>query len=656
MIAETARLEALRIIGGVGTGKTEQLMNRITALVSQGVEPTSIVAFCATPLACRAFRARLRKHAGNTADQIHVTTPRSIALEILDTSEAIAFTGREPHLLTPFEETFLLEDMKVCGLKPRRLKEMIKFFYRSWTELADDNPDWLLPGEEASTHELLKANLSFMRALVESEVANLAVNYLRSKGESQASWLYEHVVVDDYQLLSRASQTLTNLVASRSIAIAGDPNACLEVYDTYPYAEGLIEFLETYPQATKEILLTCQRSHATTRAAKHLLADPSMAPFEMEENPQSTSGCLDTLRAEDPADEFSRIADLVAEAIEQGTPTAAITIAVPNTVWGRNVTAFLASKGVPAETLPNTCPIRGDIRNNKSCVEARIATALDLVANPYDAAAWRCWCGYGDHLVNSASFAHLRTRFHDEGIGLVEALATLAAQSDRAAEEDEGIIVGSQRVAAAYRTGRALIARTQHKEGAQLLDEITRAVTNEAVSSAPFTIAALCLHAEITSDNTADTPTNANTNTHTANEPSGEDASVLARRLRQRLLVPALQNQQAVAVVPYPAVAGLSPDLLIITGFVNGFIPCRDYFDAATTPLDKQEKMHTSDLRRVYALVGKANRQLVISYFSSTDLESAGKLKLKINRIRLRNSVRTCTIEPSTFLPLIAGE
>ena len=85
-------------------------------------------------------------------------------------------------------------------------------------------------------------------------------------------------------------------------------------------------------------------------------------------------------------------------------------MAVPNGVWSRNVVAALAAQGVRAETLPDAQPLRGDIRDNARCVPARIATALNLAANPDDAVAWRCWCGFGDYLVNSAALANLRSR------------------------------------------------------------------------------------------------------------------------------------------------------------------------------------------------------------------------------------------------------
>lgn len=100
-----------------------------------------------------------------------------------------------------------MEDMKTCGLKNRRLKEMLKFFYRSWTELvedADGNADWLLAGEEADVHGLLKGILDFTGGILEPELSALAVRYLLADGEALAGAQRAHVLVDDYQMLSRA--------------------------------------------------------------------------------------------------------------------------------------------------------------------------------------------------------------------------------------------------------------------------------------------------------------------------------------------------------------------------------------------------------------------------------------------------------------------
>ncbi|MEI3548843.1 MAG: hypothetical protein V8Q09_11210 [Adlercreutzia sp.] len=118
---------------------------------------------------------------GVAAARATVTTPRAVALELLGTEEGRAFSGRAGRLVTPVEMGFIMEDMKTCGLKNRRLKEMLKFFYRNWTELAEDadgQGDWLLAGEETEVHSLLKDILDFTGGILEPEVAAMAVRYL----------------------------------------------------------------------------------------------------------------------------------------------------------------------------------------------------------------------------------------------------------------------------------------------------------------------------------------------------------------------------------------------------------------------------------------------------------------------------------------------
>lgn len=621
-------LKTTRVIGAVGTGKTQRLIEHITSLLALGTDPNSIMIVCATPQAVRAFAARLADASPNQASTVTIKTARDAALDILASEEAVRFTGREPRLLTSYEEMFLLEDLKVSGLRPRRLREMLKFFYRSWTELADDDPAWLLPGEEADVHALLKANLAFIRALVEPEVSNLAVRCLDELDSVRTTHRCDHVLVDDYQCLSRASQVLTGKLAKRSLTVAGDANACVEAYDSYPHAAGLAEFTETHPNVIDERLTVPLRAQAARRAASNLLADPCMDTLELTLSDSENVDEATVLTAASPAAEFERVAHAIAKAVQDGEQPSRIAVAVPNAAWAHNIAAALRHEGMRAQVLPDSQPVRGDIRDSRKCVPARVLTALRLVADPTDATAWRSWCGFGDYLVNSAAIANLRTFADKQGMGLVETLEAVSRTADT-----PDTVVGARRVEEAYRAGCALINQVQELTGQALLNELARLVTEGAESEAPTVVADLCL-------------------SHDADN----SATAMAQRATRRLLAPVLTDEEAVAVIPYDSMVGLSPNMLVISGFVNGFIPCRDYFDAAVTPLDKQERMHARDTRRVYALVGKAGRTLALSYFTAVDLESAGKLKLKINRIRMEHGKRICSIAPSEFLARITAE
>lgn len=624
MTPATTTLEAVRIVGGAGTGKTERLVARVAECVCAS-GPHGVAAFCATPQAARVFDRRLHERIGSAADGVLVTTPRAFALDVLGDKTARAFTGRDSRLLTAVEEKFLMEDVKVSGLRPKRLREMLKFFYRSWTELADDDPNWLLPGEEAELHALLKSSLGFMRGIIEPEAANLALHYLRENEAARSAHCFQHVVIDDYQCLSQASQVLIELAAKTSLTIAGDVNACVQTFDSYPYAAGLDEFADRYPHAKLEQLHSCLRSRATAQAVAGVLADPSFKESATILSDASEPGSFDLLASENPAAEFARIAEYVDAALHEGIHPSRVVVAVPNTTWAKNVVAALAARHLAAEVLPDRQPLHGDVRDLTRCAPARVLAALNLVANPRDATAWRCWCGFGDYLLNSAAFASLRAT----DIPLPDALAAAAAP-----EESKTGTASTQRVVAAYRDGLKLIAQVKGLEGRALLDEIARIVADDPDAAAPSIAVSLCL----------------------AGENGGvDDADSMARRARERLTAPVLRDENAIAVVPYDLATGLSPDTLVIAGFVNGFIPCRDYFDATVTPLDKQEKMHAADARRLYALAGKADRALAVSYFTSTDLETAGMLKLKIDRIKLRDGVRICSISPSDFLATLSN-
>ncbi len=687
-MAQTTDIKATRIIGSVGCGKTEALIDHVRKLLEDGVEPAQVLVACATPQASLAFKQRLAEACGEgAACDIVATTPRAAALDVLSDSEARRWSGREPRILTAYEELFLLEDMKVSGLRPKRLREMLKFFYRSWTELADDDENWLLAGEESNIHELLKANLSFTKALAEPEAANLAVNYLRTHDGARAAHTRQHVLVDDYQMISKASQTLMGLLASQSLTIAGDPVACVTVYDSYPYAAGIDEFSTAYPEAKDVRLDTCYRCEASSASAQRLLADPALATLGSEDDQNTpmaqgsasdaSSGAgqsdvasvhaeipdsLKVLTFDLPENEFLGIADYVSDTIDEDIKPEDVVIATPNGVWGRNIAKALANRNVPAAVLADRQPVRGDIRDYAKCIPARILTALDLIADPSCALAWRCWCGYGDWLANSSAMASLRAYADEQGIGLVEALDHVFKAGDHAKTPDSTQIVGAQRVADSRKAGLAMIAAARDLKGEQLLKELTRIVTGKEDAAIPQVVRDLCLddeHADDASAGANDSASaydaagaNGSAGAHDAactSKTASNSPAAMAARFRSHLLSPTIASEGAVKVVPFDQCVGLSPKLLIIAGFVNGFIPCRAYFDGAEMPLDKQEREHEKDVRRVYALTGKANERLVLSRFSNTDLESAGVLKLHIGRIRLRDGVRMCQIPPSDF-------
>lgn len=621
---------AALIEGGVGCGKTAALIARVATFLEDGAAPEDMLVLAATPDAARVLGARLTEAAGERGAAIEVTCAREVALGLLASEEGRAFSGRAGRLVTPVELGFIMEDMKVSGLKQRRLREMLKFFYRNWTELAggaDDDDRWLIPGEEADTHALLKDVLRFTGGILEPEASAMAVRFLLARPDALADVQRAHVLVDDYQMHSRASQHLANLLARDSITVAADPTAVVEVFDSYPYGEGIGEFTQANEGCERIVLETSHACPAAARAANHLRTslDAGAAPSDTE-----TEGASFTaLEAADPAAEMAAVADAVQVALEAGTNPSSIYILAFHPAWERRIARALEARGIAAALPIRGRVAAGDYRDLDRCAPAQLLTALALVADPTDALAWRAWCGFGDYLANSAAFADMRAEGETQGKGLVAMLEKVAV----AAPEEGFPGTGIGRVLDAYRAGRALVERLQGLEGNELIGALADAL-NLSAEECERTM-------QLASALTAPEPG--------VNAPS--DARAMIARARQRMNAPVFETTEGHVLIGDSAhLTGLTPATLVLCGFVNGFFPTRDFFDATVTTPDKQKLVRATDTRRLYAAAGKATQRLAASWFTSIGLVEAETLKLEIGRVKLRRGERIAVTAPSIYL------
>lgn len=621
---------AALIEGGIGCGKTAALIARVATFLEDGAAPEDMLVLAATPDAARVLGARLTEAAGERGAAIEVTCAREVALGLLASEEGRAFSGRAGRLVTPLELGFIMEDMKTSGLKQRRLREMLKFFYRNWTELAggaDDDDRWLIPGEEADTHALLKDVLRFTGGILEPEAAAMAVRFLLACPEVLASAQRTHVLVDDYQMHSRASQHLANLLARDSVTVAADPTAVVEVFDSYPYGEGIGEFTQANEGCERVVLSESRACASAARAANRLRAslDAGAAPSDTE-----TEGASFTaLEAADPAAEMAAVADAVQVALEAGTNPSSIYILAFHPAWERRIARALEARGIAAALPIRGRVAAGDYRDLDRCAPARLLTALALVADPTDALAWRAWCGFGDYLANSAAFADMRAEGETQGKGLVAMLEKVAV----AAPEEGFPGTGIGRILDAYRAGRALVERLQDLEGNELIGALADALDLSAEERERTVQLASAL--------TAPEPG--------VNAPS--DARAMIARARQRMNAPVFETTEGHVLIGDSAhLTGLTPATLVLCGFVNGFFPTRDFFDATVTTPDKQKLVRATDTRRLYAAAGKATQRLTASWFTSIGLVEAETLKLEIGRVKLRRGERIAVTAPSIYL------
>ena len=233
MIPSPTVTEALCITGGPRSGKTGALVERAAAwaeaIPADPVAQPPFLFFCASPVTIDDTTSRLSQRgladapaeAAGPAESAAcqhgprtslctglVTTPFDYACRILADPLAQRATGRGGRVLSQAEEAVFYEDLKTCGLKRRRLRELWAFLQCGLVNLSDSDPDWIQTTEEQAVLDLARSILIFEEAVLPGEAVNLAVRALEAEPALRQRFGSPVVLADDYLLMSRASQRL----------------------------------------------------------------------------------------------------------------------------------------------------------------------------------------------------------------------------------------------------------------------------------------------------------------------------------------------------------------------------------------------------------------------------------------------------------------
>lgn len=436
--------EAVCFIGGPRSGKTSALIERacawtvpISAEANNAADPSAagLLFFCASPATAAATAKRLEERGLSGAS---ATTPLAYAGCILAHHAARALTGHKPRLLTPPEEAVFCEDLKTCGLKRGRLRELWAFLQCGLANLDDGDPNWIQTSEERAVLDLAHNILRFQDGMLPAEAVNCAVRALEQDPALRRQFASLVVLVDDYTLMSRASQRMANLLALDKIAVAGDDAPALPASEPYPCATGLAEFAADHAPAQ------------TVRLEP--LAPPTRKRWE---------------EAETPADEMALIARTVSDTLTTHED-ARIAVVGTNAVWRTNVARALQAAEVAAGTLPRLAPKMPGRELRPPSERDRQHALAALAADPRDATLWRQCLSFDDALGRSAAISELRRASEPLGLNLVDALERLDADDLPGLPETSPF---AQSLLAPYRTIRAALDNGEDRPHAHTLQD-----------------------------------------------------------------------------------------------------------------------------------------------------------------------------------------
>lgn len=604
-VAATDRI--VKVCGPAGSGKTEVIVQRTTLLLAQGTAPEDVLVGTSTAAGANDMRERLAKACGPAAARVRVHTAAQECVRILSSPQAKQETGRTPYVLNNFEYAFLLEDLKVLGETPRKLKNTLQFIYEQWANLVPER-NWMAKGGEKTIVEFIRESLQQQGAMLTEELAPLCAAYLRSAAGKTAQHAYRYVLWDDFQNLDAAQQTCVCMLAADQLVVCGNANECVQACSNYPNPKGFERFEHVRRNvAVFHISERCANEHS--EAFCHaILGEPGSTQAEDAANTARIA------RFDTPLDELCCLARNVRQ-LHAGAPEERILVVVPNALWGKLVETHLQAKGVNA-AADYADVIKGDPRDMQRC-EAQMAFAkLALAANPENATAWRCWCGFGNHLTNSDLWHNLK--------GLARALGKTIPQALRAIAEnaDSGLpFARADVLAERFKSAQQFITLSPKLQGWQLIEAI------DADELPEFAFA--------------------------RNEMRGNEsaAGLFAIVSAHCLDAHAACNISAVRIATPERCAGMSAAHVRLCSAVDGFYPRQDAYEVVSTQQARLAALRDQQ-RALYVAVSRASKTFEASYFARCDLELAERSKMKVRRIRYDSG------EPEAFTSksmLLAG-
>ncbi len=613
---------ALLIRGDIASGKTTLLAKRARELAATG-EEALVVATC--PGGLRQMRAQLADLP--VGAHVRCVAATQLASELLTLPEVRERLGYAARLTMPAEDAMLFEDMKTSGIKQRRLREMMGFFERTYSDLGEQADDFPYEWEETG---MLNYQQDYLRAYgvtTLDRAACTAARCLEADEALAARVGYAHVLVDDYELLGRAMQRVCCMLATTSVAVACGSAPATPVNFRFPNENGADEFLKLFENTQVTRLEESHVSSGVCAALNALRTDAGMALDALACAKDAAEGTGERVAFATPAAEFAGIADILQDAHRAGVAWGNMAVSSASELWLANAAANLRRVGIPLAFAPGANPLPVGFKSEKRNDAARLTSMLALAADPDDGMALRTWCGFGSYTANSACFMRIHRVALDETCSIRRVIEGMRAGG----YPDIAKLGDAANVMRALDEAEFALEHLKDLRGNELLQAAAQlSQVNDGAPAASVVRLLACSNA--------------------AHGLQGDEgaAEVLAL-VNAALLAPTPSAEDGVRVCSPEALAGERFNVVVFCGAVNGIMPMAKFFDPAQMEDDKRDRMRRKDDARLHAAFSRANGALHVTSFQDIGLEQAERLGLEADRIRAEGDARIATVSPSVL-------
>jgi superfamily I DNA/RNA helicase len=478
-------------------------------------------------------------------------------------------------------------------------------------------PELPVGGDEDDAHAeapaavgaYLKEYLIMHQAMLPEELSYLCTLFVKHDLWRAVALGFDHVMVDDFQNISKTSQIVCEALAKKSFVVTGNTKAPVINREAFPYPEGLARFAEEHDQA-----ITITLEGANDGEAAGSPDDPSSTGIMLEVSAQQ----LLNIKWKTPEDEARGISQWIRKLTSgnKGARLSDFYLVVPNSHWAGAFERSLTSQFREHVTLLDGQLLSGDSHEPGHNLALSAFTRLNLLAQPSDPFAWRCWCGLGVADLGAKSWKHLLELAKTENLAVSEVLARLSKDTSC----DKAGSSYFKELQRRYLEGMDFIERNQRKTGYALLKAVAGEDPDKAFSLLiePF--------------------------------EGTEDAQTTFNQVGRGALDPSISRRhEAVRILSYGELTGLSPQTVVLVGLNDGLMPPVSCFASPIIELEREP--FGKDYQALFRdTVGKASKTLVFSTTQKIEQKTAESLGIRAARLKTEHETTMAMLSPSCFL------
>src|SRR3989442_2136671 len=410
-----------RVVAVPGSGKTTAIIRMVARLLDSGEDPKGILVVTFTRMAAADLVSKVAACGSANADKVIPGTLHSSALDILRQEKVVRALGRVARMLLPHERRPLVFDLSRLGFGkvPALARKEIPAFEAAWAGLQSDEAGWP-SAKDKPLHAALIAWLTFHQAMLVGELVPLALMFLRKNPINDFAGRYKWVVVDEYEDLNKAEQSLIQELAKKSVLlIAGDDDQSIYSFK-YAHPEGIASFTADvdYPlpvcRRCPTLILTLARSLIESAGANRISKD-------LKPRPGAPVGEVHVLQWGDPVLEGRGIAAIITLWVKSKRfAPGDVLVLCPRRILATIVRDALEKNGLESDLYYS--------ENMFEEEKAREALAvLSLLAEPLDRPALRTWLGLGKKDCSAKEYNRVREHCEKTGSSPFDVFAQLAA-------------------------------------------------------------------------------------------------------------------------------------------------------------------------------------------------------------------------------------